>query len=158
MKKANCITSWWKFSYFFTAFSSMFTAVFYLLRLHKLSLKITELLTFQLPKHIFFCRSNSSFYTPASGQRWYIDKSYGTSRNEGRKPFMHVTNMIFCVPNWLGRINNATKHSYRKHSEESLYAIQIDLPNQVSNFEVFGKVNVEVGFEILNTLMEKSLF
>ena len=47
-----------------------------------------------------------------------------------------------CVPNWLGRISNVSKYSFRSYSEENIQCLRNALSNQVNLFDVFDEVYI----------------
>ena len=63
-----------------------------------------------------------------------------------------------CIPNWIGRISNVSKYSFRYHSEENIQALRNELSNWLNMFDIFDEVKINEKFNILNSIIEKTYF
>ena len=61
-----------------------------------------------------------------------------------------------CIPNWIGRIINVSKYSFRNHSEENIQALRNELSNLLNIIDIFDEVNINEKFKIFNSMIEKT--
>ena len=62
-----------------------------------------------------------------------------------------------CIPNWLGRDNIYSKHTFRNHSEENILALLRELTSTLSNFQVFSENSTNDKFKFFDSLIQKSI-
>ena len=63
-----------------------------------------------------------------------------------------------CIPNWLEPASNVLKHSFRDHSEESIFRFREDLSSELDFFNLYDEININDKFYILTSIIERTYF